>query len=71
MSTSTPDLVPSTPDVNKFNARNDLHIYMDGSLFFGERHPSVIVITAYPDHTQAFEPVPMSLGGICALVWTQ
>src|SRR5712672_4496331 len=36
MSSSTPDLVPSNVDEERFYKRNDLHIYMDDKLFFGE-----------------------------------
>jgi hypothetical protein len=47
MSYSTPDLVLSDVNVERFYDRNDLHIYINDKLFFGEGiHPSSH-ITAY------------------------
>jgi hypothetical protein len=69
MSYSTPDLVLSDVNVERFYDRNDLHIYINDKLFFGEGiHPSSHITAYYA--AQAFEQVPMSLGGICAPVWT-
>jgi hypothetical protein len=36
MSSSTPDLVPSDANVARFLNHNDLHIYINEKLFFGE-----------------------------------
>jgi hypothetical protein len=39
MSSSTPDLVPSNINEEQFYKRNDLHIYINNLLFFGESIP--------------------------------
>lgn len=39
MSSSMPDLVPSSPRVQQFFKRNDTFIYIEGQLFFGGREP--------------------------------
>jgi hypothetical protein len=64
MSSSTPDLVPSDANVDRFYDRNDLHIFINDKLFFGESPCSPSHVTAYQTtlrFSSAWTPLSLSL----------